>query len=66
MKLKLKSLYAADWIVTQNEVDELLEATERTTVHVHDVVLRQQQVAQIELVSEGELRDLGESVVAQV
>ena len=45
VKLKLKPAHAADWVTTQHQVHEFLEAAERATVHVNDVILGQQQVA---------------------
>ena len=66
MELELKAMHAANWIAMQYEVHELFEAAKRSTVHVHDMILGQQQVTKVGLVSERELGDLGQSVVTQV
>jgi len=45
VELKLEAVDAADWVATQDEVHKFLQASERSTIHVHDVILGQQQVA---------------------
>jgi len=46
VELELKPAHgAADRVVTKHQVHELLESAESAPVHVHDVVLGQQQVA---------------------